>query len=75
MFNFYKNFKVPDNFIPAIKKGYNKSLEKGSLIGSKVTGLVMRLTDGKQKKNISSNLIIIIYFLLKVQIIRWIRLN
>lgn len=37
---------VPDNFIPAIKKGYYQSLEKGSLTGNKVTGLKFRLTDG-----------------------------
>jgi elongation factor G len=37
---------VPDQFIPAIKKGFNKSLEKGVLTGNKVTGLLFRLTDG-----------------------------
>jgi elongation factor G len=37
---------IPDNFIPAIKKGYYKSLEKGCLSGNKVTGLKFRLQDG-----------------------------
>ncbi len=37
---------VPDQFIPAIKKGYLKSLEKGPLSANKVTGLLFRLQDG-----------------------------
>lgn len=37
---------VPDQFVPAIKKGFLKSLEKGNLTGNKVTGLIFRLTDG-----------------------------
>lgn len=38
---------MPDNFIPAIKKGFNNSLEKGCLTGNKVTGLKFKLQDGK----------------------------
>lgn len=37
---------VPDQFIPAIKKGYLKSLEKGPLAGQKITGVKFRLLDG-----------------------------
>ena len=37
---------VPDQFIPAIKKGFNNSLEKGMLSGNKITGVHFRLLDG-----------------------------
>ena len=37
---------VPYNFIPAIKKGFMQSLEKGCLTGNKITGVRFRLTDG-----------------------------
>jgi len=37
---------IPDNFIPAIKKGFNQTLEKGVLSGNKISGIKFRLTDG-----------------------------
>lgn len=47
---------VPDNFIPAIKKGYNNSLDKGCLTGNKITGLKFRLQDGAHHMTDSSEL-------------------
>jgi elongation factor G len=37
---------IPDNYIPGIKKGFENSLEKGSLTGNKVTGVHFILKDG-----------------------------
>ena len=37
---------IPDNFIPAIKKGFYKTLEKGCLTGNKITGISFHLKDG-----------------------------
>jgi elongation factor G len=37
---------IPYNFMPAIKKGFLNSLERGALTGSKVTGIHFRLKDG-----------------------------
>lgn len=47
---------VPSNFIPAIKKGFNMSLEKGCLTGNKITGLRFRLKDGAHHMTDSSEL-------------------
>jgi elongation factor G len=40
---------VPDNFIPAIEKGYKQTLEKGCLSGNRITGVNFRLQDGKYR--------------------------
>lgn len=47
---------IPSNFVPAIKKGFNQSLEKGCLTGNKVTGLKFRLQDGAHHMTDSSEL-------------------
>jgi elongation factor G len=37
---------IPAQFVPAVKKGFLQSLEKGVLSGNKVTGVKFRLLDG-----------------------------
>jgi elongation factor G len=57
---------VPDQFIPAIKKGFFKSIEKGPLSGNKVSGILMRLTDGRI--NDHNNLFSILSSLYSIQL-------
>ena len=38
---------VPKHFVPSVRKGFEKTCEKGSLIGQKITGVKFRLQDGK----------------------------
>jgi len=43
---------IPDQFVPAIEKGFRQSLEKGLLSGNRITGINFRLQDGKyEEKN------------------------
>ena len=51
---------MPDNFIPAIKKGYYKAVEKGPLSGNKVTGIHFRLKDGASHSTDSTEIAFIL---------------
>lgn len=51
---------IPSQFVPAVKKGFMQSLEKGSLTGSKVAGIKFRLIDGANHAVDSSELAFIL---------------